>query len=58
MVLIKIVSMVNVSKIEDSKVSEVSMMPTGLLDNFTRQEILDLLAYMKSTSVLEASSGE
>ena len=49
---------INVSKIEDSKVSTVSMMPTGLLDNFTRQEILDLLAYMKSTSALEANGEE
>ncbi|MCH2180971.1 MAG: c-type cytochrome [Mariniblastus sp.] len=47
---------INVDQIEDSKPSTVSMMPTGLLDNFTRQEIVDLLAYMKSTSQLETST--
>ena len=47
---------INVEQIEDSKPSKVSMMPTGLLDNFTRQEILDLLAYMKSTSELQTST--
>ena len=40
---------INVEDIEAMKPSTVSMMPTGLLDNLTRDEILDLVAYMKST---------
>ena len=47
---------INVEQIEDFKPSKVSMMPSGLLDNFSRQEILDLLAYMKSTSELQGES--
>jgi putative heme-binding domain-containing protein len=39
---------VQVDQIEVMKPSKVSMMPTGLLDTLTRDEILDLLAYMKS----------
>lgn len=39
---------VQVEQIEVMKPSKVSMMPTGLLDTLTRDEILDLLAYMKS----------
>ena len=39
-----------VDQIEDMKPSKVSMMPTGLLDTMTREEILDLLAYMRSTA--------
>ncbi len=41
---------IKVEDIDDMKPSKVSMMPTGLLDNLTRDEILDLVAYMKSTS--------
>ena len=41
---------VNINDIEGMKPSSVSMMPTGLLDNFTRDEILDMLAFMRSTS--------
>ena len=37
------------------KPSKVSMMPTGLLDTLTRDEILDLLAYMKSVGKRAAS---
>jgi putative heme-binding domain-containing protein len=33
-------------KIEVQKFAEVSWMPKGLLDTFTKQEILDLLAYL------------
>lgn len=40
---------INVSEIEDMRPSKVSMMPGGLLDNLTRDEILDLVAYLKST---------
>ena len=39
---------VQVDQIDAMKPSKVSMMPTGLLDTLTREEILDLLAYMKS----------
>jgi len=35
-----------VSKIEERKKSEVSIMPKGLLDRLRREEILDLLAYV------------
>lgn len=37
-----------VSEIEEKEVSKVSMMPTGLLDRLTSDEILDLVAYLKS----------
>ncbi|MEM9943320.1 MAG: c-type cytochrome [Planctomycetota bacterium] len=40
---------VKVDEIDEMKPSKTSMMPSGLLDNFTKDEILDLLAYMKST---------
>ena len=42
-------TVIKATEIEDMKASKVSMMPGGLLDNLTREEILDLLAYMKST---------
>jgi putative heme-binding domain-containing protein len=35
--------------IEELSVSEVSAMPTGLLDRMTKEEILDLLAYVLNT---------
>ena len=35
-------------EIEESFVSKTSMMPTGLLNNLTRGEILDLIAYLQS----------
>ena len=41
---------IQVDQIEEMKPSKVSMMPTGLLDTMTREEILDLLAYMRSTA--------
>ncbi len=44
---------VNSRQIEGMKDSEVSMMPTGLLDSMTREDILDLLAYMKDQGKLE-----
>ena len=40
---------IKANQIDDMKASKVSMMPGGLLDNLTKEEILDLLAYMKST---------
>ncbi len=39
---------INVNQIEEQKPSEVSMMPTGLLDTLTQDDVLDLLAYLRS----------
>jgi putative heme-binding domain-containing protein len=39
---------VNVDSIEEQILSPTSMMPTGLLDTLTRDEILDLVAYLRS----------
>jgi len=39
---------VNVDAIEEQSLSPISMMPTGLLDTLTRDEILDLVAYLRS----------
>lgn len=39
---------VNVSEIEETLPSKVSMMPAGLLDTLTQEEILDLIAYLRS----------
>lgn len=36
------------SEIETRQLSKTSPMPTGLLNTFTDEEILDLLAYMES----------
>jgi putative heme-binding domain-containing protein len=36
------------NKIEEQKPSPVSMMPEGLLNNLTRDEVLDLVAYLLS----------
>lgn len=36
------------SEIEEMMVAKTSMMPGGLLDNLTKDEILDLIAYLKS----------
>jgi putative heme-binding domain-containing protein len=36
------------SEVEVSQVSRTSMMPEGLLDTLTKDEILDLMAYLKS----------
>ena len=41
---------IEVDEIEESGSSTVSPMPNGLLDTLTEDEILDLLAYMKSTA--------
>jgi putative heme-binding domain-containing protein len=40
---------IKADEIEEMKPSKVSLMPEGLLDTLTRDEIIDLLAYMKST---------
>ena len=39
---------VNRNNIESMKPSKLSMMPTGLLDTFKEDEVLDLMAYMLS----------
>ena len=39
---------VNAKKVESIEKSKVSLMPTGLLDTFTEDEILDLAAYLLS----------
>jgi putative heme-binding domain-containing protein len=36
------------SEIESRKLSKVSPMPAGLLNNFSKDEILDLMAYLES----------
>ena len=41
---------IKIDEIEESGASTVSPMPNGLLDTLTEDEILDLLAYMKSTA--------
>lgn len=41
---------IKANEIEDMRPSRVSMMPGGLLDTLTRDEILDLVAYLKSTA--------
>jgi hypothetical protein len=46
---------IKVTQIEEMKPSKVSMMPSGLLDTLTREEIIDLVAYMKS---IGAKSGK
>ncbi|MFP6610831.1 MAG: heme-binding protein [Pirellulales bacterium] len=40
-------------KIESSQLSAISPMPTGLIDVLTKEEILDLLAYLKSVAAAE-----
>jgi putative heme-binding domain-containing protein len=39
---------VSVNEIEESLPSKVSMMPNGLLDTLTQEEILDLVAYLRA----------
>jgi len=34
--------------IEEQRISDVSMMPSGLLNTLTKEEVLDLLAYLRS----------
>ena len=40
----------NAANIEDQKPSTVSMMPKGLLDTMTKDDVLDLLAYLRAAS--------
>ncbi len=47
---------IKVPDIEEMKPSKVSLMPNGLLDNLTKDEIADLLAYLKSTAPPELTS--
>ena len=49
---------IKVEEIEDMKPASVSVMPAGLLDNLTRDEILDLIAYLKSTVTQPSGSSE
>lgn len=42
---------INSDNIEEMKPSAQSMMPSGLLDSLTKDEIADLLAYMKSVAI-------
>lgn len=44
---------VNRFEIEDMQASTLSMMPNGLLDTFTEDEILDLIAYLRSGTIDE-----
>ena len=39
-------TVINRDEIDAQKKSEVSQMPLGLLDRFSREEILDLIAYV------------
>jgi hypothetical protein len=41
------------SRIEEHRKSSVSIMPEGLLDTFTREEILDLVAFVQSGGQLK-----
>lgn len=43
---------IKVSTIEGMKASDVSMMPTGLLDSMTKDDIFDLMAYMRNVGNL------
>ena len=44
---------INRDEIEAMRPSKISMMPAGLLDSLTRDEILDLLAFMQAASLPE-----
>ena len=43
-----ILTSVNVDQIEERTASKVSMMPEGMLNTLTRDEVLDLMAYIRS----------
>lgn len=43
------------SDVKESAASKISPMPEGLLSNFTREEILDLLAYLESNGREDAA---
>ena len=42
---------VNSEEVDEMVPSPISMMPENLLDNFTKKEILDMIAYIKSGSI-------
>jgi hypothetical protein len=42
------ITAVNRHEVEEIVLSKVSMMPTGLIDTLTVDEILDLVAYLRS----------
>ncbi|MDO7714040.1 MAG: hypothetical protein MUP93_04115 [Pirellulales bacterium] len=44
------------SAIEERKVADVSSMPSGLLDTFTAEDILDLLAFVESSKTVPATN--
>ena len=44
------------SAIEERKVADVSSMPSGLLDTFTAEDILDLLAFIESSKAIPATN--
>ena len=44
------------SAIEERKVADVSSMPSGLLDTFTAEDILDLLAFVESSKAIPATN--
>ena len=46
-----IVEMISKSSIEERKVADVSTMPEGLLDTFTVDEVLDLVAFIQSSGI-------
>ena len=41
-------TVIQADEVEEVKASPTSLMPTGLLDTFTQQEILDLIAYLRA----------
>ena len=43
------VVMLNKSDIQSREVTPVSMMPTGLLETLTDKEVVDLIAFMRTT---------
>ena len=42
------------SDVEDRRVSEISLMPTGLVDSLTPAEFTDLVAYLQCTTQTSA----
>lgn len=49
---------IDARKIEAQRSSEVSMMPKGLLDTMTRDDVLDLLAYLRAASDAAMTAGK
>ena len=42
------VTKIDADAVEGRKMSKLSPMPEGLVDNLTKEEVLDLIAYIKS----------